>query len=270
MLEQAKQEVRRRIPLGSGKVPAAELTRDICARAHIDRHTVRRAIRDLITAGWLRFTYEYGTSFVQVSFERPVRISPRIVLKPPHMHYASEPDEIVIDLAPGAAFGSGAHPTTALCLKALERVMGGFFRNDKRATALVGLDVGTGSGVLAVAQAKLGIGQVLGLDVDPCAIWEAAANVALNRLSDCITISAMPLDRVGGTYDMITANLALPTLTQIAPILCAKMARGAVLIVSGFKKEASAALKDTLVGHGLTPVRQYFQQQWGCLMLCLA
>jgi ribosomal protein L11 methyltransferase len=113
-------------------------------------------------------------------YYKPVRISDRLTIKPTWEDYKpARADEIVLELDPGMAFGTGTHPTTSLCLKALEETV---------VPDIDVIDVGTGSGILAIAAAKLGARRVLALDLDPVAVSSASENVRLNGLQDRITV----------------------------------------------------------------------------------
>lgn len=181
---------------------------------------------------------------------RPVRVSERLTVKPTWETYSSEPGEIVIELDPGMAFGTGTHATTQLCLRAMERrvVPGDHV-----------IDVGTGSGVLAVAAAKLGAARVLALDCDPVATASAAANVRLNGLdgrvfvleSDLLSIieGGEDADRlpVKPPVQGIVANLLAELVVRLAPQAYRALAGGGYFIASGViaakADETAAALE---------------------------
>jgi ribosomal protein L11 methyltransferase len=257
MLEQVKQAIRDRVFDGYEKVPVADLERRIARETGVPKGLVKNAAKALVAAGELQYTYVYGTSFLEPSFNRPVRVSERIVLKPPDMAWETKPGDGVITLAGGAAFGNGAHPTTCLALEALDDALGNgpFLEHTGRSK---GLDVGTGTGVLAIALARLGVQEVVGTDIDPCAISEARHNVSRNRLSDRITILDMPVESLGNTYAVIVANLAYPTLKRMSSVLATKLAEDGLLILSGFKAYGQ---------FGLRLFRETSRRRWGCVTL---
>ncbi|KTD88311.1 50S ribosomal protein L11 methyltransferase [Paenibacillus etheri] len=116
---------------------------------------------------------------------KPLRVSKRLTIKPTWEEYTPEsPDEAIIEIDPGMAFGTGTHPTTALCLRALEKNISGGEEV---------IDVGTGSGILAVGAMLLGAKSVLALDLDPVAVVSARENVALNKLESSITVKESDL-----------------------------------------------------------------------------
>lgn len=174
---------------------------------------------------------------------RPQRVGNRIAVVPSWESYRLEPGVVVVSLDPGMAFGTGTHPTTRLCLIALERHV----RPDMRV-----LDVGTGSGILAIAAAKLGAATVLALDTDPVAVAAARENVAVNGLTSAVRVV---LGTVGGhgdlvveghdaplhlgnerqqpAFDLVIANLTAALIARLAQGLVAALDPGGQLIVSG-------------------------------------
>jgi ribosomal protein L11 methyltransferase len=174
------------------------------------------------------------------AFARPVDVGPlRIVLGA-----TGAPGEVVID--PGRAFGSGAHPSTRLALEALvEQVRGG-----ERV-----LDVGCGSGVLAVAALVLGAGAALAVDIDPAARAATAANAARNGVADRLAVA----DTVCGRHDLAVANLLLPDHRSLAPAVVAALAPGGTLIASGVLPDQRDALA---AAYGLDPVDGRAEDGW--------
>lgn len=234
------------------------------ANTGVDKKRVRLAIKDLVGRGELSYTYVYGTSFLERSFDRPVRLSKRILIKPPQTPYQPRPGEVVVDIAGGAAFGNGAHPTTCLVLRALDHLFGGNLYADRR-TLLNGLDVGTGTGILAIALAKLGVQDVVGIDIDPCAVSEATHNVLLNGLSKIVAITDTPLEMLTAQYAIIVANIALPTLKSMAPLLSKRTEKNGLLILSGFLESEFENLGEAYAEHGFTLMREETERGWGCI-----
>ena len=156
-------------------------------------------------------------------FARPVRAG-RIVVVPAWIEAPPvEPGDIVLEIDPGRVFGHGGHPTTRLLLEELERRVSG---------GESVLDVGTGSGVLAVAAAKLGAGRVVAIDIDPACVPITTANAA--RAGVTVEVSATPLEDVGGTFDLVLANIGADVLKALAPLV---HARGGVLLLSGLLED---------------------------------
>jgi ribosomal protein L11 methyltransferase len=238
----------------------------VARTAGIHRKTVRLAIRDLVGLGELTYTYVYGTSFLEKSFDRPVRVSKRIVIKPPHKAYQAQPGDVVVNIASGAAFGDGAHSTTCLALRTLDSILGDT-HFPEQTTPLTGLDVGTGTGILAITLAKLGVQTVVGLDIDPCAISEAIHNISLNGLAEQVRITNAPLEESGSHFSVIVANLASPTLSRLSTALSENVESGGMVILTGFKEPASKDLGRTYVERGLRLIREEMDRGWVCLVL---
>lgn len=132
--------------------------------------------------------------------------------------------EVVLD--PGMAFGTGSHPTTALCLAALSRAL------SERPHAAV-LDVGTGSGLLAIAAARLGAARVAANDVDPVAVEVARENAARNGLAGRIDFRRAGLEAFGGPFDVVVANILANTLVELAPEIAPRVAPGGLVLLAG-------------------------------------
>ena len=159
-----------------------------------------------------------------------------IIIRPPHKQYNPRSSEIVIDLAPGLAFGTGQHQSTRLALKLLSQT---------GAANKTVLDVGTGSGILAVAAAKLGASSVHAVDIDPLAVEAARETVRRNGVADRVTVEegSVPADR---HYDLVLANLTADLLQGLATELAAAIAPSGQLIAAGFlharQEEVAVAL----------------------------
>jgi ribosomal protein L11 methyltransferase len=249
------------------KVTPGEIEKAVVQATGVDRKTVKQAIKDLIDAGQLSYTYVYGTTFLEPSFDRPVRISNRIVIKPPQKTYQAQPGDVIVNVAAGVAFGNGAHPTTCLALKALDYALG-----DNRCVEANGpvtaLDVGTGTGILAIALARLGVQKVVGTDIDPCAISEARHNVSINGVAERVRITNTPFEELDTSFAIIVANLAWPTLRKLFSGLVAKMDKGGALILSGFRRYVSDGLSEACGKHGLRLVQEATEREWVCMTLC--
>jgi len=154
----------------------------------------------------------------------PIRISDRLWIVP-SWHEAPDAGAINLILDPGMAFGTGSHPTTRLCLEWLERTIQG-------GQSL--LDYGCGSGILAIAGAKLGAKPVAGVDIDPQAVQAARDNAERNGVSALFADSAEP---VAGEYDLVVANILSNPLKVLAPAICAHVRPGGRLALSGILAE---------------------------------
>ncbi|MEO8409056.1 MAG: 50S ribosomal protein L11 methyltransferase [Propionivibrio sp.] len=161
----------------------------------------------------------------QAQFD-PIRVSERLWIVP-SWHQAPDPDAIVLVLDPGMAFGTGSHPTTRLCLEWLERTVS--------AGASI-LDYGCGSGILAIAAAKFGAREVLGVDIDRQAVRAATSNAERNEVSARFADSADQITgQFGtfGTFDIVVANILSNPLKALAPAIAAHVCPGGHLALSG-------------------------------------
>lgn len=183
-------------------------------------------------------------------------IGKRLAIVPGWEQY--DTDRTAITMDPGMAFGTGTHETTALCLEVLdERVRGG-----ERV-----LDIGTGSGILAIAALKLGATAAEGVDIDPMCVRTAGENAARNGVEDRLTVLVGDLsDKASGVYDLITANIVAAAILSLAPHVPALLAPGAVFIASGIidtrKEEVLAGLRAA----GLEPFDVREKRGWVCIV----
>jgi len=208
-----------------------KLEKVIKIRPDIGRDDLKKAVGELVAEGELIYSYKHGCSFLEKSFDKAVRISKRIVLVPHRMKFSEKPEDVVIRLQHGISFGSGDHPTTRLGLKGIEYVFeeSGLSGNERA------LDIGTGSGVLAIACVMFGAVSATGIDTDPCARKEAAENAGINGLGNRIEIPDMPVEKIKGRFSIITANLRYPTLIRLYPLLLKLTVKSSVLVFSGIK-----------------------------------
>jgi ribosomal protein L11 methyltransferase len=148
---------------------------------------------------------------------------------------------VPLTIEPKMAFGTGDHPTTALCLAAVDA----FCASAPGASVL---DVGTGTGVLALMARKLGAGRVVGVDSDPTSVVLARENAALNRLPD-VELSGATLDQVAGPFDLVVANILANTLVELAPALVRQTGRR--LVLAGVLASQEAEVRRAFTAHGL-------------------
>ena len=160
----------------------------------------------------------------------PVRVSQRLWIVP-SWHDAPDPAAVNLVLDPGMAFGTGSHPTTRLCLEWLERNV---------AEGCSVLDYGCGSGILAIAAARLGAGRVAGVDIDPQAVDAARANAERNRVTAVFAESTLP---VAAEYDLVVANILSNPLRVLAPAICAHVRSGGRLALSGILREQADEIR---------------------------
>ena len=172
-------------------------------------------VEEVAEQNWVQLT--------QSQFD-PIRVSERLWIVP-SWHETPDPAAVNLILDPGMAFGTGSHPTTRLCLEWLEL-------NVSPGCRL--LDYGCGSGILAIAAARLGAGGVAGVDIDPQAVEAARANAERNGVTALFADSAQP---VAGEYDLVVANILSNPLRVLAPAICAHVRSGGRLALSGILRE---------------------------------
>jgi ribosomal protein L11 methyltransferase len=175
---------------------------------------------------------------------RPIDVG-RVRVRPSWIDEPTPAGKVEVVLDPGMAFGTGSHGTTSLCLAALSDVLA------ERPGASV-LDVGTGSGLLAIAARKLGAGRVAANDNDPVAVDVARENAARNGAT--VELTALPVERIPGTFDVVVANILANVLVELAPALCAKVAPGGVLLLSGILTPQEDEVRRAQLAEGLAPV----------------
>lgn len=174
----------------------------------------------------------------------PMRIG-RAFVRPSWVEAAVPPGMAEVVLDPGMAFGTGTHPTTSLCLAALSDLLAA------RPGAAV-LDVGTGSGLLAIAARRLGAGRVAGNDNDPVAVEVARENAARNGVD--VTLTVEPLEAIPGRFELVVANILANTLVELAPAIAAKVAPGGALLLSGILGPQEAEVRGAYLAAGLRPL----------------
>lgn len=168
------------------------------------------------------------------AWARPQRAGRRLLLQPAWLEVEdAAPGDVVLRLDPGRSFGSGSHPSTRLVLAALEDEL----RDGDRV-----LDVGCGSGVLAVAACRLGAGSAIAVDVAPEAVAATVANAFANGVGSCVRASDTPITEVTGTFDVVVANIGLRVLRDLAPLMRARVAPGGLLVLAGVLEHQAGEL----------------------------
>lgn len=169
---------------------------------------------------------------------RPFRAGSRFLLTPHWETPYDHPEEWTLRIDPGMAFGAGDHPTTRLCVAALESIAEG----DLRGSSL--LDLGAGTGVLALAAARLGFGPVDALDIDPFCHASIGRNIRLNHLHGMVTPHLLSLDLYEASHRLAVANVAPNQLLGAAPLLAEKLLPGGLLVLSGFQTDWEERVMD--------------------------
>jgi ribosomal protein L11 methyltransferase len=184
---------------------------------------------------------------------RTMKLGPRAWVHPPWEEPPGTGVSVMIE--PGMAFGTGSHPTTALCLERCDELLAEFPGADV-------LDIGTGSGVIAMLAKKLGAGRVAATENDAVALKAAREGAARNGLEDIEwRLSADPAD-VPGRFGIVIANILLNTLEELAPSIAAKVADGGRLVLSGLLAAQGEAAERAYVQHGLRPLAREQREGW--------
>jgi ribosomal protein L11 methyltransferase len=165
-----------------------------------------------------------------------------------------------IRLVDSAAFGTGLHPTTALCLDVIEDLLA-------VATPSRVLDVGTGSGILAIAALRRGVPEATGVDVDDDALRVAAENARLNGVADRLSLLLGGAEVVRGSWPLVVANVRSAELMEMAPALTRTIAGGGSLVLSGLPHSVAAEVERVYQRLGLRPVRRQDRDGWTALLL---
>jgi len=190
-------------------------------------------------------------------FFKPIRIS-RFVVKPPWSRIRMKRDQIPIEITPGMAFGTGTHASTQLCLQVL-----GKYHGKKRFSVL---DVGTGSGILSIAAARLGAGEVLGVDIDEEAVRIAKENVEKNQVSDRVNIRRGRVGEIKKSFDAVLANVDLKGLMRMKRSLIHHLKDQGILILSGILREEREKVRLHYQETGVFQWVKVTQQgEWVCL-----
>jgi len=193
---------------------------------------------------------------------KPVRLGKRLVIKPTWEEFTPQGGDLVIQIDPGMAFGTGAHPTTRMCLEQLEEIC--FDQCGGKLPDPV-LDVGTGSGVLSIAAALMGAHEITAIDIDPEAVRVTGENLALNGFAGEVDVSTTDLSALAGSFAVVLANILAEELVRLADRLDARVAAGGWLILSGILTEKADFVRAAFPSMELVASPQ--EAEWSCLVL---
>lgn len=190
------------------------------------------------------------------------RIGSRMVIKPSWEAYTPRTGDILIEMDPGMAFGTGTHPTTRMCLEVIEDLV-------RRSSPLPDsmLDVGTGSGILSIAAAKLGIKNIVGIDIDPVALSYAGKNAVINGVNHRVQVRDCPLERIGERFDLIAANILSEILLKLRKDLLKRLSSRGFLVLSGILAEDAHKLETAFSSKKYLLLDTVLQGEWACLVL---
>jgi ribosomal protein L11 methyltransferase len=201
---------------------------------------------------------EWATAWKK--YYHPVKISERFTIVPTWEEYTPvNSDELIIELDPGMAFGTGTHPTTVMCIQALERTVQS---GDKV------IDVGTGSGVLSIAAAMLGADQIRAFDLDEVAVRSARLNIKLNKVSNAVTVSQNNLlDGVEeNCAEVVVANILAEVILRFTEDVARVVKPGGYFIASGIIQQKKYLVKDALIQEGFEIAESILMEDWVALI----
>lgn len=197
---------------------------------------------------------------------KPLRIGNNIVVKPSWIPMTPGLGDLIIEIDPGQAFGTGTHATTQLVLEALEGLCNTIDPSTKTL-----LDVGTGTGILAIGAAKLGFKQILCIDNDPLAVEAAVENVRRNEVINQVQVSDQDIATISQRFDVILANLDRNTLLSLAKPLVNHLNPNAFLILSGILTTQQSEVESCFTGNDMQTVRILYEHsdtpEWVCLVM---
>jgi ribosomal protein L11 methyltransferase len=191
----------------------------------------------------------------------PKEMAPGIWVAPPWEPMTPDAEQVVVIIDPGQAFGTGHHASTSLCLQRLARM------KRKKYLPQRMLDLGCGTGILALAGLSLGIASALAIDMDPLALEATRHNAELNDLADRIQVSSQALDQIDEKFPLIMANLTALDLTHLARALAARLEGGGELVASGMMQGQDEGVRGALEDAGLGLVERASQGEWCSLVM---
>jgi len=186
---------------------------------------------------------------------RPEKITDTIVIKPTWREYSGKNNEVILEIDPGMAFGTGIHPTTRMCIAMIEKYL-------KQGDSF--LDVGTGSGILMVAAAKLGAGRVWGTDNDEVAVDVAGKNLMQNEIaaSTFKVITGNLLENIGARFDVVAANITSKTILLLLDDIQKVLVKNSIFVCSGIIEEDKNKVIQKLENSGFEPIEILTKETW--------
>lgn len=190
-------------------------------------------------------------------YYKPTKVGEKIVVKPIWEEYEPKEGELVLELDPGMAFGTGEHETTRMCIQALEK----FTKKDS-----VVFDVGCGSGILAIAAAKLGAKKAIGVDLDPVAVESAKENVGFNNLDNIEILEGNLIEVIDGKADIVVANIIAEVICILTEDVSRVIKPGGYFITSGIIHDRVDMVTDKLKECGFEVEKINKDGEWNCII----
>lgn len=186
---------------------------------------------------------------------KAVKVTDKIVIRPPWEKYESEDEQIVIEINPSMAFGTGHHESTCLCIEAAEQII----LTDRVDSVL---DVGCGSGILSIVAAKLGVKNILAFDTDPISIDESNKNIEINGVKEDITTRCCEIKDTAGSFDLILANVYVEPLLSMKEAVKSRLNKNGKVILSGFQDFREKELISGYEQTGFKLINKYVDGEW--------
>jgi len=194
---------------------------------------------------------------------KPLRVSKNIVIKPTWERYTPAGRDIVIEIDPGMAFGTGQHPSTSMCLEAIEDIL----LKDRGAKKWKVLDVGTGTGILGISCAKLGAERVVCIDIDKKAAAIARENVMINNVADIVEVINRDVNTINELFDLIVANLTAKILVRLRDHLMSSIEKDGYLVLSGIIDQNKTDIESHFLKGTFSIHRIITEKEWVCYVL---
>ena len=242
-----------------GSLPMTdELTERIAGlKAHLARlpEFGLPAVSEEIT---VRYAEEEDWANAWKQYFKPIRVGTSLIVKPSWESYVPEAGDLILELDPGMAFGTGNHPTTRLCMEALEKYV---VPNMRIA------DVGTGSGILSLAAARLGAAEIFATDIDLLPRQIASENVERNALKETIAVlETEPFEEAAQNCDLVVMNIVAHAIVALAPQTAQRLKTGGIFIGSGIVTEHESAVNEALAAVGIEPIEAFREDIWVCFV----
>lgn len=248
------------------KLTAQAYVKKIKQKFSISVFEAKKSLHRLINEQELSYNYLYGSTYIEKSFLKPVQVTKHFILKPPGFEAISNQQNIELIIDQGISFGSGQHPTTQLCMEAIEFC---FFEKQiiPFSHSKTGADIGTGSGVLAMAMCLSGLSSCKAYEIDPVSINEARKNIELNLLSNQIRIFEEIMEESEKQFSVICANLRFPTLKTLSDMIYASLTQNGIAILSGVREWEKENLIAIYTQKGFELAWQKDEKNWSGFVL---
>jgi ribosomal protein L11 methyltransferase len=246
------------------KTSSFEIKKVLFNKYFLKKNISTLLIKELVEEGALEYTNMFGRTFLELSYQKPIHVSDQVVLKPPHIKYNPKPGEKIINLNQGISFGNGSHSTTRLCIRGIEKAWKCRYINTTGSNAL---DIGTGSGVLAITSIMFGVEKATGIDKDQCSIKEARDNVRLNCFQDRIKIKETPIENINTKFTLISANLRMPTIKELYSKINEITNINGCVVISGIKKYEMKGVRDLYCKKHFDCIWSDTQKDWSVILL---